>query len=266
MTVAIGTNCYSLGASPCTGTGWSWTDQNLDEAIHDEVAPIVFDQAGIADLESLLSELAETNFGRERLAQVLNPPDALEDWRVGEVIAQVYLTDHRNCAFPWPGSRDERKSGSSLPGADLVGFQTDNNGDRFAFGEVKTSGEANYPPQAMYGRTGLKQQLEDLRDQIHIRNDLMKYLGHRASNASWKSRYKTAAKRYIRNYSDVHLFGVLIRDVGPHQDDLRVRVQKLAQGCPDGAAIELLSIYLPIGSIDQLAAKTLATRSAGGDA
>ena len=79
-------------------------------------------------------------------------------------IAEVYLTDHRSCQFPWPLGRDERKSSSSLPRADLVGFRTDESGNALAFGEVKTSSEANYPPRVMYGETGLRKQLENLRD------------------------------------------------------------------------------------------------------
>jgi hypothetical protein len=73
-----------------------------------------------------------------------------EEWRVGEALAEAYLVAHRTCKFPWPDGRDARKAGSSLPGADLVGFQQHGGTDRFAFGEVKTSGEIRYPPGAMY--------------------------------------------------------------------------------------------------------------------
>ena len=184
----------------------------------------------------------------------------MENWRVGEAIAEAYLTNHRSCHFPWPDSRDERKSGSSLPGADLVGFSTDDKGCCLAFGEVKTSSEAKYPPGAMYGRTGLKTQLEDLRDSRVIRDDLLKYLGHRAVQAPWKQSFEAASRRYIRNSSDVLLYGVLIRDVPPHADDLRVRVNGLANDCPDGTRLELLALYLPIGSIDGLGEAILETR------
>ncbi|MBK1700238.1 hypothetical protein [Thiococcus pfennigii] len=264
MTVAVGANCYSVGASPCKGTGLVWTDEELDDAISGPVAAVVFDDAGKADIATLLAGVAETEFAQERLAAVLSDPDDIEDWRVGEAIAETYLTDHRSCTFPWPDGRDERKAGSSLPGADLVGFQTDEHGDRFAFGEVKTSGEARHPPGAVYGRTGLKQQLEDLRDKRPIRDGLMKYLGHRAGAAVWRDRYRAASRRYLANSSDVQLFGILIRDVGPHEDDVRVRVDKLATGCPTDTAIELLALYMPPGSIAKLSAKALATRAGGG--
>ena len=262
--IAVGRECYRHQASPSFGTGRAWNDEELDAAISGQVSALVFDEKGKADIAELLEGVAETEFQQEQLSQALAHPENVEDWRVGEAIAEAYLTEHRDCLFPWPDGQDERKSGSSLPGADLVGVQKDENGDRFVFGEVKTSGEAKYPPGAVYGRTGLKQQLEDLRDKVSIRNDLFKYLGHRAKNAAWKSRFKDASKRYLNNTSDVQLFGVLVRDVVPNVDDVRVRVEKLANSCPKGTYIEMLALYLPIGAIANLGALTIAARAGGG--
>ena len=262
--IAVGAECYCHGALPSTGTGRSWTAEELGTAINGQVSALVIDDKGKADIEELLAGVAETSFEQEQLAQVLAAPDDIEDWRVGEAIAEAYLTEHRDCLFPWPDGRDERMSGSSLPGADLVGVQHDEHGDRFVFGEVKTSGEAKYPPGAVYGRTGLKQQLEDLRDKVGIRNDLFKYLGHRAKEATWRDRFKAASKRYLNNTSDIQIFGVLVRDVEPNVDDVRVRVDKLGNGCPTGTQIELLALYLPTGAIDSLAAQALAVQAGGG--
>ena len=262
--IAAGTECYRHGTLPSTGQGRSWNDEELDTAIKNHVSGLVFDDQGKADIQEMLAGVADTAFEREQLAQVLTAPGDVENWRVGEAIAEAYLTEHRACLFPWPDGRDERKSGSSLPGADLVGFQRDIHGDRFAFGEVKTSGEAKYPPGAMYGRTGLKQQLEDLRDKVSIRNDLFMYLGHRAKNAPWGDRFKAASKRYLNNTSDVQLFGVLVRDVEPNVDDVRTRVEKLGCDCPADTHVELLALYLPNGVIDNLGAQALAVRSGGG--
>lgn len=183
---------------------------------------------------------------------------------MGEAIAEAYLTDHRSCSFPWPDGRDERKGGSSLPGADLAGFGIDWNGDCFAFGEVKTSREERYPPGTMHGRTGLKKQLEDLRDSDAIRDDLVKYLGHRAGSAPWRARFQQATKRYLGNPSDVQLYGVLVRDVEPHQDDLRARVDDLGAECPEGTSIELFALYLPRGSLEGIG-EEMASRRAGGE-
>lgn len=261
----VGAECYCLGEHPCIGAGRAWNDEDLNTAINGQVSALVFDDQGKADIEALLAGIAETDFDQEQLAHVLADPDNIEDWRVGEAIAEAYLTDHKDCLFPWPDGRDERKSGSSLPGADLVGVQHDDRGDRFVFGEVKTSAEAKYPPGAVYGRTGLKKQLEDLRDKVSIRNDLFKYLGYRAKNAPWLDPFKAASRRYLTNTSDVQLFGVLVRDVDPHMDDVRARVEKLGGGCPEGTQIDLLALYLPEGAIANLSSQALASR-AGGDA
>ena len=228
------------------------------------VAAVLFDDAGKADIEGILSGFAETEFELAGLRRVLQDPDRVEDWRVGEAIAEAYLTEHRSCRFPWPDGRDERKGGSSLPGADLVGFGNDRDGDCFAFGEVKTSREGRYPPGTMHGRTGLKRQLEDLRDRDAIRDDLVRYLAHRAGSASWRARFQRAVRRYLGNPSGVQLYGVLVRDVGPDADDLRVRVDALNAECPEGMSIELLALYLPQDRLDGIGAEIVARRAGGG--
>ncbi len=111
----------------------------------------------------------------------------------------------------------------------------------------------------MYGRTGLKKQLEDLRDSEPIRDDLFRYLAHRVK-ASWRPRFEAASKRYLENSSDVQLYGVLVRDVPPHADDLRVRVHDLAKNCPEGTGIELMALYLPKGSIGGIGKNAVAKR------
>lgn len=248
MTVPAGEPVYDLGATNCTGCGLRWSTEALDDAT-DSVAALLFDDKGKADIEDILAGVADTEFAQETLRRVLGAPSPVEDWRVGEAIAETYLTNHRSCSFPWPDGRDERKSGSSLPGADLVGFIADDNGDCLAFGEVKTSSDQHHPPSTMYGSTGLKQQLEDLRDDESIRHHLVVYLAYRAPQAPWRQRFESATGRYLNNSSDVQLFGFLVRDVEPHEDDLRARVQSLGENCPHATQVELLALYLPAGTI-----------------
>lgn len=255
---------YTFGAHPVTGAGLGVAAADLDGALVGPVAAVFFDDAGRDEIQTLLGGLADTDFARENLERLLGGEKKPEDWRVGEALAEFFLTTNRACHFPWPDGRDERKRGSSLPGADLVGFQRDDGVDRFAFGEVKTSAENTYPPGAAYGRHGLKQQLEDLRDRQTIRNDLVKYLGHRATHASWRDRYRSAAAVYLRDTNAVRIFGVLLRDVEPHQDDLRARVAALGQNCPPSTVVELLGIYLPQGRIATLATQVIAARRQGG--
>jgi hypothetical protein len=224
------------------------------------VSASVFDDIGNENIKNLLQSVTDTDFKKENLEALLRNETTVEDWRVGEALAEQYLSDSKNCHFPWPDGRDERKRGSSLPGADLVGFQDENEKARFAFGEVKTSAERKYPPGVMHGRHGLKQQLEDLRDCKKIRDALVKYLGHRAAGSSWCGRYKNAAKHYLQNSTDVRVFGILVRDVTPHTDDLHARAEKLAVDCPVAMRIELIAIYLPPGSISTLSATVIASR------
>ena len=108
----------------------------------------------------------------------------------------------------------------------------------------------------------MKRQLEDLRDRESTRDDLVKYLGHRAMGAGWRARFARAGSRYLQNTSDVQLFGFLIRDVEPHQDDLRVRVGSLAEGRPPGTRVELLALYLPHESLEGIG-KEMVSRRAG---
>ena len=264
MTVDMGETVYGMDRPPCSGVGLRWSDDELNAAMGGRVARVLFDDEGKADIEDILAGLAGTEFEQDGLRRVLQDPDHFEDWRVGEAIAEAYLTDHRSCSFPWLDGRDERKSGSSLPGADLVGFGIDGDGDCFAFGRVKTSREERYPPGTMHGRTGLKKQIEDLRDSGAIRDDLVRYLGHRAGAASWRSRFQQATRRYIGNPSDVQLYGVLVRDVEPHQDDLRARVDDLGAECPQATRIELLVLYLPRGRLEGIG-EEMVSRRAGGE-
>ena len=256
MTVAAGKVVYKLGASLCCGIGLVWLDADLESAMCSPVRAILFDYEGAANIAGILTELADTEFEREGVSRILANAADIEDWKVGEAIAEVYLKDHRSCYFPWPVGRDERKAGSSLPGADLVGFGVDEDGDCLAFGEVKTSSQKQYPPSSMYGRSGLAQQMEDLRDSIEIRDGLVKYLAQRSREAPWRSQFETASSRYLKNPSDVQLYGVLVRDVKPDPADLQLRVEALGVDCPIGTRIDLIALYLPlesIGGIGQIA-------------
>lgn len=261
MRVAEGSIVYQHGVPPCTGIGLVWTKKELSEGIGGRVAEVLFDEEGNAEIEDIFLGENDTGFDQDALRQVLNAPRNIENWRVGEAIAETYLVDHRGCFFPWPESRDARKSGSSLPGADLVGIGTDMDGYCLAFGETKTSGEAKYPPGVMYGPKGLKKQLEDLRDNERIRSDLFRYLGFHAKGTPWRANFRAAGKRYLKNSSDIILFGMLVRDVPPKGDDLQARVRNLALNCPRGTRIELIAIYLPDGCIDSLGKAVLTKRN-----
>jgi hypothetical protein len=252
MSVAAGAESYNVDTPPVMARGCSYSQGELDAALDGPVRTLVIDSEGRRQIHNLLEGVPQTYFEKKRLEQILNADVEPEDWEVGEALAETYVTTHRACTFPWPDKWDERKSRSSLPGADLAGLQETNhpqNRFRFAFGEVKSSGENTYPPGNMHGRHGLKKQLEDLRDVIPIRDTLFRYLGFRAVGADWQAQYRSAASRYLADHTDVAILGVLIRDVSPHENDLKARSRKLASGKPAAMGIDLLALYLPAGSI-----------------
>ena len=265
MPVPVGRVQYTCGAPPCSGIGLAWTGADVDDAARDRLAAVLMDRQGRLEINALLAGLVETEFmsdGLRRILSVSDGPEArtslnmrfqasgeAEEWRVGEALAAVYLEDHRRCRFPWPAIRDLRNMKSSLPGADLVGFTTDDDGRCFAFGEVKTSGEHRYPPRVLHGEDGLILQLSKLRDDRSARDDLVRYLGYRAVSASWNSDFKDAVGRYLKDSTDVAVFGMLIRDVPPDTRDLHSATSKLASGDPSRLRIEFLAIYVPAGSL-----------------
>lgn len=253
MRVPAGSEIYRHGTiQQCSGIGLTWSNEDLNEAMGGKVTAILFDDHGKVNITAILTPLTDTNHRRDALDRILTNRGSFENWKIGEAIAEAYLTDHRSCYFPWPDGHDERKSGSSLPGADLVGLGSDDDGDCLAFGEIKTSSDKSYPPGSMYGKTGLKKQLEDLRDDQLIRDKLLVYLALRATAASWRSQFEAASKRYLKDSSDVQLYGILIRDVQPSEQDLRSRVDSLDVDRPSKTKIELIALYLPEGCIDNL--------------
>lgn len=252
-----------MGISPVTGCGFSYSEEELETGLSNYITAIVFDDSGKMRFKAMFTEIATTEFQNGEIEQFLPDSKMYEDWRVGEAIAETYLSHHRGCFFPWPDSRDERKRGSSLPGADLVGFQSNGKDDVFVFGEAKTSSEKMYPPGIMYGRTGLKKQIEDLKNDVEIQKDLIMYLGHRAVNSNWQERFKRAYLNFDKCRTNVRIFGFLVRDVEPNVNDIRTRVSKLAVDQHPDMVIELLVLYLPQNSINQLSKKVVSYRKGG---
>jgi hypothetical protein len=264
MTVPCGTEIYNLNHLHVKSQGVYYSYQELNSCLEGPISKNFFDNEGTDILGTLLSSVIETDFEHENVKRILYSKQEFENWRVGEVLAESYLVAHRNCFFPWPVSRDKKKESASLPGTDIVGFQeTVERDNRFVFGEVKTSGQEKYPPSVMYGQQGLKHQLEDLCSNVNTRDTLVKYLGHRAQDSSWAKQYKDSARRYLANNLDVSLFGIMVRDVDSHTDDLFALTRNLAEISSPPLSVELLALYLPAGSIENLSSKISAVAQEG---
>lgn len=263
MRMTAGTEVYNADVSPVTARGVSYTNDELDAALRGSVSRILWDDAGTAAVESILTRVVTTDFSDKSVKRVLSNRATPENWRVGEALAEAFLVEHRACEFPWPSGRDLKNPCASPAGTDLVGFQNTNgagNTHRFAFGEVKTSEQEAWPPSVMDGRHGLNRQLEDLRDSLEVKDSLVKYLGHHANGTDWLPHYQSAAARYLYDPSDISLFGVLVRDVEPKREDLARRAGDLAAGCTAATAIELRAMYLPNESINSLAQRAVKVR------
>ena len=255
MTIASGTEVYNADEPPVRARGLAFDADELAAALDGPVAAIIRDDSGVDEVEDLLLGVGATEFDPEAVKAVFCADHEPEDWRVGEALAEAFLAEHRGCMFPWPVSRDEKDPNASMPGTDLVGFREtgeESRPTRFAFGEVKTSEQQEYPPSLMYGRHGLKSQLEDLRDREPVRQALVIYLAHRAVGRDWGGDYRAAFGRYIQDAADVAVFGLMIRDVEPNERDLQARARNLANGLPDAMVVELYAFYLPSGSISGL--------------
>ncbi|HTW90571.1 MAG TPA: hypothetical protein VMH22_02575 [bacterium] len=262
-TTPAGTEVYNADSPPVIARGASFSEPDLKAALSGFVSRILWDDAGTAQLQAILTSAVTTGFSDGSVKRVLGSRAAPENWRVGEGLAEAFLVEHRACEFPWPSGRDLKNPAASPSGTDLVGFQKTDataNAHRFAFGEVKTSGQEAWPPSVMDGRHGLKRQLEALRDSTDVKDPLVKYLGHHANGKDWFPRYQSAVTRYLANPADFSLFGVLVRDVEPKREDLASRAQTLALGCPAETSVELRAMYLPRRSVSTLAQRALQAR------
>jgi len=233
--------------------GFALSSGEVESALQQRVVPVLRDDAANDEVEQLLGALAATQFATDTLRNALTATRDIPDWQVGEALAEAYLEDHYDCSFPWPMSRDARNPRASLQGTDSVGFQRHGTSYRIAFGETKTSTDPNCPPGVWNGRSGLKKQLEGLRDSTEIKNHIVvRYLSVRANGAAWRATYISATRRYLANPCDIALFGVLVRDTAPSERDVSSRAKSLSKGCPADTAIHIVGIYLPVGHIPKL--------------
>lgn len=253
LTIAEGSEVYCCDQAHVIARGATFRPAELDHAIEHRLAGILGDSQGRRNLGQLLGGLATTQFATNQLNKILQAPIVVDDWRVGEAIAEAFLVDHRQCFFPWPGTRDQKNANSSPAGADLVGFVGASPNIKFAFGEVKTSAEANWPPGVVTSRHGLIRQVEALLSDSEEKRQLVRYLGHHATDANWKSAFQEAAAAYLNCPFDISVFGFLIRDVAAKEEDLKNRTAAIAASCPTETMLEFRAKYLPIGRIASLA-------------
>lgn len=249
----IGTEKYVADELPIIARGTVHSEQELDDALKGAVRDILNDTEGRVQAEATLASASTSDFDMTLIQRIVSTRGNLDSKRVGEAIAQHFLVVNSDCFFPCPVNRDLRNPNASPAGADLVGFKQENSKNRFAFGEVKTSSDKVYPPNVMYGETGLKKQLEALRDDQAVKNALVLYLTHKAMNSYWEEQFKSAVQAYCGSQqADIALYGILVRDVEPDKADLEARAKGLNKNCPKETSIELRALYLPTGCLERI--------------
>ena len=262
MPMPIPQQSYDVSTLPVVALGLSYDDDQVDDMLQGPVQAILQDTVGHHELETLLSSVISTDFEQVGLQQLLTDDTVLNNWQVGEAIAEAFVADTDNCHFPWPTRRDLKNPNASPAGCDLTGFQPTHDDRlpyRFAFGEVKTSEQPQSPPSVM---KSLGQQLHNLRDDRQTKDALCRYLGHHAIQTDWEPQYKSAAQRYLQSDTeDVAIYGVLVRDVTAQTTDIASQANKLAIDCPAQTAIALYALYLPKNTIVSLSERAEAANA-----
>lgn len=182
----------------------------------------------------------------------------VQDFRIGEAIAEVVLGEHFSCRFYWNELRDARNPKGNKTGADLVGFIEIDNKVLFLFGEVKTSSQKKSPPQVMTNPTGIEEQLKDLYTKQQKRLILISYLQNKLqlqnNGSNFQTNFYNAVGYYYKSGSEPNylLYGVLVRDTYSNENDLKPSYNKLKNEVLNSAGLKLLAIYLPISKNEWL--------------
>ncbi len=240
--------CYSGHADSARWQGRLVLDaERFKGFVREVVRPRVADVA--SSFEANLRGLATTGMATEFVEHLLKAVPEPEDWEVGEALAECALQHDwgHEVHWPWNTVRDRRTPRASLPGSDLVGFCREGDSVLLLFGEVKTSSDANTPPNVMYGASGMAWQLEQSATRLDIQHALLKWLHSRCQSEQYRDLYEKAVSRYLESEGkELLLVGILIRDTVPSELDLKGRGQALSNILGSPLRIELIAWYLPV--------------------
>ena len=214
----------------------------LTKNVRNRLDDVEFDSEAVDNLKSFQL----TEMGKENLEATLNSiPQEENAWGASEALAEAYLEVQEGVDFPWNTRRDLRNPNASLQGPDIVGIVGEEPEACFAFGEVKSSSQQQFPPQVI---NDLRLQLEKLVIQPETVGQLIKWLYVRVHNTSHKDRFANAAIRFFDSGNRKFvLYGLLIRDTRAESKDLSVMGNKLVNSLSPPTRCQLTALYLPWG-------------------
>lgn len=215
----------------------------LNSKVLNRFNDVEFDREMIVDL---LKSLELTEMGMENLEEAFNSiPKEKPVWAASEALTEAYLEGQEGVIFPWNMGRDLRNHNASLQGPDLVGIVGEGPDARFAFGEVKSSSQLQFPPNVTYD---LRLQLEKLINEPKTYGQLIKWLYPRVLKTPHRERFEYAATRFFNTgKNNFVLYGMLIRDTKAEPKDLSVMGNKLKNSLSPPTKCQLTALYLPWG-------------------
>jgi hypothetical protein len=208
------------GAQKTRTTGWAWRDEaTCRHYFADRVAKRLKQSDASAFLSEFLQRMPDTGFSPVHLKLEASGSKAPRVSEIGEAFAESVLEDFFECHFPWPTGCDRRETTGNPTGPDMPGFHLPQASKaRFAFGEVKSSSQADSPPIVVLGvdQKGtesdcLVAQLRRLLTETERRQTLIAWLGFRATiKSNWKQQYDSTFNHYCVT-GDCLVLGCLIR-------------------------------------------------------
>jgi hypothetical protein len=251
MVVALAPNASYSGSQDSA----QWYGKFVENAdlfrsyLTERVQPRVEDEEAQDPFAAELRGMATTGMATEFVENLLRVVPEEKSWAIGEALAECVIVDDecREVCWPWNLVRDRRTPRASLPGADLVGFCKEGDQVVLLFGEVKTSSDADTPPNVMYGSGGMAWQLEEEATRLDIQHTLLKWLRARCQAPDHRELYLAAVQRYIQSLGkEILLVGILLRDTDPNELDVASRAKALAQKLEAPTRIEIVAWYLPV--------------------
>jgi len=235
----------------CCYLGYKFDEKYVKEHFSNEIKKRLVDYAGTKELVRSFDDIVETDFDRSVLEKIVQLDlEKIEIWKIGEAFSEFFLETAFQVRFWHNHLRDLKNPKASPTGADLVGFIDIEGNTLFVFGEVKTSEDERCPPQVVYGRTGLKNQISELKNNKTISNNLIRYLGFKVRDLPktdpFYMDYHNALRIFIRNRYRIHLFGLLVRDTKCNSKDLESGYNNLKDTTHKDMIIKLIGLYIPI--------------------